>query len=141
MPTGNVGPQGVTVLNRPAIASLTKVIKVNTTDSTAFVAFSLPKFAVIAGVYVMGTADSTDTGTATITVGVGAGTEILNAYDVKGSGQGYHVAGDAAGSYVGTQLSADTQFKAVYTGQNGDSAAASWLVKVEYYIPSVGQTY
>ena len=142
MPQGNVGPQGVTVLNRPAVAGLSKVIKIATTDSSRFTAFALPKFAVISGVYVIGTADSTDTGTATISVGVGgSGTQILNAFDVKGSGQGYQIAGDKAGSYVGTQLTADTQFTAVYTGENSDSAAAEWLVKVEYYIPQVGNSY
>lgn len=132
-------PQGVTTITPPARELLTKVAKVVRTDTARFDAFALPKDAVIAGVYVVGVTAS-DAGTsATITVGTGAsGTELINAFDAK-TNYGYQPAGTAAGSLVGTQLTADTLFKAVYaeTG-TASTTGGPWLIKVEYYIPGSG---
>lgn len=134
---------GVTVITPPALEIDSKVCQVVRTDTTRFDAFGLPSGAVIAGVYVMGATASDAATTGTITVGVGAsGTEVLNAFSVKTNGAGYFAAGSTAGSYVGTQLTADTIFKAVYaeTG-TASTTGGPWLVKVEYYRPQSGNTY
>ena len=128
----------VTSTTPVAIDPLVKTVRVAYTDSARFEAFTLPKGAVICGAYVMGTANSGAVTSAVITVGTGgAGTELINAYNVKTSGAGYFAVGSAAGSHIGTQLSADTLYNAVYTGVGGGDSG-SWLVKVEYYIPPQG---
>lgn len=128
----------VTSTTPVAIEPLVKTVRVAYTDSARFEAFTLPKGAVICGAYVMGTANSGAVASAVITVGTGgAGTELINAYNVKTSGAGYFAVGSAAGSHIGTQLSADTLYNAVYTGVGG-SDSGNWLVRVEYYIPSQG---
>lgn len=133
-------PQGVTTITPPARELLTKVAQVVRTDTTRFDAFVLPKDAVVAGVYVLGATASDAVTTATITVGTGAsGTELINGFSVKTNGAGYFTVGTAGGSSIGTQLTADTLFKAVYaeTG-TASTTGGPWLVKVEYYIPGSG---
>ena len=128
----------VTSTTPAAIEVLTKTVKIAYTDSARFEAFVLPKGAVICGAYVMGTANGGAATSAVVTVGTGgAGTELINAYNVKTSGAGYFNVAGAAGSHMGTQLSADTLYNAVYTGVGGGDSG-NWLVKVEYYIPSQG---
>ncbi len=132
-------PVGVTVITPPAVELLTKTAQVLRTDTARFDAFAIPKGAVIAGVYVIGTTASDAATTATVTVGVGAsGTELINAFSVK-TNNGYNPVGSAAGSYVGTQLTADTKFTAVYaeTG-TASTTGGPWLIKVEYYMTSAG---
>jgi len=128
----------VTSLTPASVMLYAKTIKVAYTDTVRFEAFWLPKGAVVAGAYVIGTANSGAVTSAVVTVGTGgSGTELINAYDVKTAGQGYYNVGAKAGSHVGTQLAADTLYNAVYTGVGG-SDSGSWLIKVEYYIPSQG---
>lgn len=135
--------QVITSTTPPAVEILCKTVQVARTDTTAFEAFVLPKNAVVAGEYVLGVTASDAATTATLTMGVGTGTELLNAFDVKGAtGQGYHPAGAASGSYIGTQLSADTLFKVKYAETGTASATGGpWLVKVEYYIPQQGFSF
>ena len=128
----------VTSTTPVAIEPLVKTVKVASTDTARFEAFVLPKFAVICGAYVVGTANSGAVTSAVVTVGTGgAGTELINAYNVKTSGAGYFAVGSAAGSHMGTQLTADTLYNAIYTGVGGGDSG-SWLIKVEYYIPQSG---
>ena len=58
----------------PAIELLSKTVKIARTDTTAFNAFVLPKGAVIAGAYVMGTTASDAASTATVSVDSNPGT-------------------------------------------------------------------
>ena len=137
-------PTGVTTLSPPAIELLTKTAQIARTDTARFDAFALPKNAVVAGVYVLGTTASDAATTATISVGVGgSGTEILNAFDVKGAtGAGYNTGGAKAGSAMATQLTADTVYTAVYAESGTASTTGGpWLVKVEYYIPQSGNPF
>lgn len=135
-------PVGVTTITPPAVELYTKTVQVLRTDTARFNAFVLPKFAVIAGVYVLGTTASDAATTATITVGTStSGTELVNGFSVK-TNNGYQPVGAAAGSALGTQLTADTLYNAVYaeTG-TASTTGGPWLVKVEYYIPPQGNTY
>lgn len=133
--------QTVTSTTPSAIEVLSKTIQVKRTDTTAFDAFVLPKFAVVAGAYVMGATASDAASTAIIDVGTNPGTadEVVNSFDVKTNGAGYFAVGATAGSAIGTQLTADTLYKAKYTESGTASATGGpWLVKVEYYIPQQG---
>ncbi len=128
----------VTSTTPAAIEVLTKTVKVAYTDTVRFEAFTLPKGAVVCGAYIVGNANGAAVTSAVVTVGTGgAGTELINAYNVKTSGAGYFNVGSAGGSHMGTQLAADTLYNAVYVGVGG-SDSGSWLVKVEYYIPQSG---
>ena len=132
-------PQGVTTVSPPARPSLCKIVQVLRTDTARFNAFVIPKGAVIAGVYVMGATASDAATTATITVGTStSGTELVNGFSVK-TNNGYNAVGSAAGSAIGTQLSADTMYNAVYAESGTASTTGGpWLVKVEYYMTSAG---
>lgn len=136
--------QVVTSTTPPAIEILSKTVQVKRTDTTAFSAFVLPKGVVIAGAYVLGPVTS-DAGTsAIIDVGTNPGTadEIVDSFDVKTNGLGYHAIGSASGTSMGTQLTADTLYKALYTESGTASTAGGpWLVKVEYYYPQQGQSW
>jgi len=136
--------QVVTSTTPPAVELLAKVIQVARTDTTAFNAFVLPKGVVVAGVYVLGAVASDAATTAIIDVGTNPATadEILDSFSVKTSGDGYFAAGAAAGTALGTQLSADTLYKAAYS-ESGTAATTGgpWLVKVEYYYPQPGYSF
>jgi hypothetical protein len=136
MPQGVIGPQGVTVITPPARGSQTKIGKIDSTDSTTGVAvFGLPKGAFIAGVYTISTG-ANSTGTPTIEAGFASGDdELLTAFAPDATG--YAVAGTYAGSAVGTQLTAD---KTVYLKASAALTSAVY-VKVEYWLPPVGQAY
>jgi len=136
--------QVVTSTTPPAVDLLAKVVQVARTDTTAFNAFVLPKGCVVAGVYVLGVTASDAGTTAIIDVGTNPTTadEILDSFSVKTSGDGYFAAGATAGSALGTQLTADTLYKAAYS-ESGTAAntGGPWLVKVEYYFPSPGYSF
>lgn len=136
--------QTVTSTTPPSLEVLNKVVQVARTDTTAFNAFVLPKGVVVAGAYVMGTVASDAATTAIIDVGTNPGTadEIVDSFSVKTSGLGYFAAGAAVGSHMGTQLTADTLYKARYaeTG-TASTTGGPWLVKVEYYYPQSGYSF
>ncbi len=136
--------QVITSTTPPAIELLTNTVQVKRTDTTAFDAFVLPKYAVIAGAYVLGATASDAADAAIIDVGTNPGTadEIVDSFSVKTSGQGYFNVGSASGSGMGTQLTADTLYKAMYTESGTASATGGpWLVKVEYYYPQPGNSW
>lgn len=133
--------QVVTSTTPPALELLNKVVQVARTDTTAFDAFVLPKGAVIAGAYVLGPVTSNAVTTAIIDIGTNPGTadELVDSFDVKTNGKGYFAAGSAGGTSMGTQLTADTLYKARYAETGGASTLGGpWLVKVEYYYPQQG---
>lgn len=135
--------QVVSTTTPPASHTLVKTVQVTRTDTTAFDAFVLPKGAVIAGAYVAGPLVSNAVTSAVIDVGTNPGTadEIVDGFDVKTNGKGYFNVAAAGGTAMGTQLTADTLYKAKFTQVGGDSAGGPWLVKVEYYIPQQGQSW
>ena len=121
-----------------AVNIFAKTIRIASTDSARFEAFVLPKSAVVIGADVSGTANSAAVTSAVITIGTGgSGTELINAYDVKTGGVGYNSVGSKGGTHIGTQLSADALYNAVYTGVGGGDSG-SWLITVWYYIPQQG---
>ena len=133
--------QVITSTTPPSVDTYTKTIQVARTDTTAFEAFVLPKYAVISGAYVVGTTASNATTTAIVDVGTNPGTadEIIDSFNLITNGKGYQPAGAATGSLIGTQLTADTLFKAKYSETGtASSTGGPWLVKVEYYIPQQG---
>lgn len=136
--------QVITSTTPPAIDTYTKVIQVARTDTTAFDAFVLPKGAVVSGAYVVGSTSSNAATSAVIEVGTNPGTanEIIDDFDVKTNGAGYDPVGATGGSAMGSQLTADTLYKAMYTESGTASTAGGpWLVKVEYYIPQQGFSF
>lgn len=128
------GPQGVTVLSPPARDPLVKLGKLEVADgATGFQAFSLPKYAVVVGVYTNCTGAN-----ATQTVNVGftnGGVELVNAFAPNSTG--YATSGTATGTSVGVQLTADTPvfLKASAT------LTTPVMVKVEYIVPPQGMAY
>lgn len=134
----------VTSTTPPSVDILTKVIEVTRTDTTAFDAFVLPKYAVPLGAYVVGNTASDAATTAVIQVGTNPGTsdQLVDDFSVKTSGAGYFNVGAQGGSQLGNQLTADTLYKARYaeTG-TASTTGGPWKVKVEYYIPPQGFTY
>lgn len=128
------GPQGATVVSPPAQELYTKVGRIEVADgATGFAAFAIPKDAVIGGVYTICTGAN-----ATQTVNVGftnGGTDLLNAFAPNSTG--YAVAGAAAGSAVGTKLTAD---KTVFL-KASLTLTTPVTVKVEYYIPQQGMQF
>ena len=136
--------QVVTNTTPPSAELLAKIVQIARTDTTAFEAFVLPKGVVVAGAYVLGSVAS-DAGTSAIVdVGTNPGTsdEIVDSFDVKTSGKGYSAAGTAVGTAMGSQLTADTLYKAKYTESGTASTTGGpWLVKVEYYYPQSGQSW
>jgi hypothetical protein len=136
--------QVVTSTTPPALDILNKVVQVTRSDTTAFDAFWLPKGSVFAGAYVMGPAVSNAATTAIIDVGTNPGTadELVDSFDVKTNGKGYFAVGAAGGTSNGTQLTADTLFKARYAETGAASSSGGpWLVKVEYYFPQSGYSF
>lgn len=136
--------QVITVTTPPAVDTLSKTIKVTYSDTTAFDAFVLPKGVIISGAYVMGPVVSNAVTTAVIDVGTNPGTadEIVDSFDVKTNGKGYFAVGAAGGTALGTQLTADTLYKAKYTDSGGAATAGGpWIVKVEYYFPQQGNSF
>ncbi len=135
--------QVVTSTTPPAIESLSKVVQVARTDTTAFDAFVLPKGAVVSGAYVIGVTNSDAVTSAVLDIGTNPGTsdEVVDSYNLKTGGDGYYAVGAAGGTAMGTQLTADTLYKAKFTQVGGDTTGGPWLVKVEYYIPQQGFSF
>ena len=81
--------------------------------------------------------------TAIIDVGTNPGTsdQIVDSFSVKTNGLGYFATGATTGAYMGTQLTADTLFKAKYTEVGASTTGGPWLVKVEYYYPQPGYSF
>jgi hypothetical protein len=134
-------PQGITTISPPGVSLVCKTVQVLRSDTTAFDAFYIPKGAVLAGVYVLGTANSNAGTTAVINVGSNPGTtnEVLANYNVLTGGVGYNPAAAAAGTSIGTQFTVDTKIQAKYAETGGASSAGGpWLVKIEYYMTSAG---
>jgi hypothetical protein len=127
-----------------AYEGLTKFVVISRTDTTAFKAVELPKYAIPVGFYVLGQAASNAATTATISVGTSAtATELISGYDVltAASAVGYNVAGNkVAAGVMGKQLTADTVIYAKYaeTG-TASTAGGPWIVKIEYIVPGPGE--
>lgn len=134
------------VLTPKARDTLTKFGSIARTDTTAKELFGLPKYAIIAGMYVIGAAAS-DAGTsAAISVGTTTSStnELMASYDVKtaATGEGYNVAGGAAvGSAFATPQTVDISVYGKYA-EVGTAATTGgpWVVKVEYYVPGPGES-
>lgn len=140
---------GMTVgsVTPPAVGSVTKIIEVTRSDTTAFEAFVLPKGARLCGTYFVSDTASNAGTSASISVGSNPGTtnEVCNGYDVKtaASGAGYNT---LPGSKMGTgwtaPASSDILIKAKYTeAGTASTSGGPWLVKVEYYFPQSGQSH
>ena len=134
MGLGVIGPQGVTVITPPAREKLSKIGQLVAGDgSTGFAAFGLPQNAFIAGVYFISAGANT---TQTVNVGfTSGGTELASSYAPNSTG--FDTVGGAAGSAVGTQLTAD---KTVYLKASA-TLTNTVTVIVDYWMPPVGQTY
>jgi len=126
-----VGPGGVSTITPTCRDSYTKVGILEVADSTTgILAFKLPKYAVVVGVYTICTGANT---TQTIEVGfTDGGDDLLTAFSPNSSG--YTVSGAATGTSVGVQLTAD---KPVYLTASA-TLTTPVIVKVEYYIPPQG---
>jgi hypothetical protein len=134
----------ITATTPPSLDILAKIVQVARTDTTAFEAFVLPKGAVPVGAYVMGATASDAVTTAIIDVGTNPGTsdQLVDSFSVKTNGVGYHAVGATGGSSLGTQLTADTLYKARYAETGGASTTGGpWLVKIEYYFPQQGNSF
>ena len=126
-----VGPAGVTITTPASREIFTKVGVLEASDTTSGVmAFKLPKYAVVIGVYTICTGANT---TQTINVGfTNGGTELVNAFAPNSTG--YAATGAQTGTSVGVQLTED---KPVYLKASA-TLTTKVIVKVEYYIPPQG---
>ncbi len=135
MPQPILGPAGVTTLTSPSVELRTKVIKLSAiaADATGFLAAKLPKFAFVTGINVLSMGANT---TQTIDVGITlGGTEFVNGYAPNSTG--YAAIADKAGTYVGTQLTADTP---VYAKASATLTNIVY-VYIQYFIPQQGMTW
>jgi hypothetical protein len=121
-------------------------ISVATNGTTATEIMVLPKWAVITGIYIIGSATATGgtVSAATLNVGTTAtATEWVSGFDVYGAtGEGYHPVGAAAvGSTMATPLTVDTHVYAKFTEGTGSGATAgAWTVKIEYFVTGPQET-
>lgn len=116
-------------------------IPVAFTDTTAVIKATLPKGAIIAGLYIYGTAGSGAVTSAVVSVGTTVtATELINAYDVKtvGTAVGYFTAGTKAGGMF-TKLTTDTPVYVKYTGVGGGDSG-TWTVKINFFVTGPGET-
>ena len=135
MPQPILGPAGVTVTTPPSKELYTEVIKLSAIagDATGFLAAMLPKNAFVTGVNILSMgANATQTISLGITLG---GTEFVNAYAPNSTG--YAAVGDKAGTYVGTQLAADTP---VYAKASATLTSTVYIY-IQYYMPQQGMTW
>lgn len=136
--------ENVTSTTPVAVSILSKTVQVARTDTAPFDAFVIPKGAVYAGAYVIGSTNSNAGTTAGVSLGTNPGTsnEFVSSFNLKTRGNGYYPVEGATGTAMGTQLANDTLVKAAYaeTG-TASSAGGPWLVKVEYYFPQQGNSY
>ena len=128
-----VGPGGVSTVSPTCRHGYTKIGILEVADGTTGVlAFKLPKYAVVMGVYTICTGAN-----ATQTINVGftdGGTELVNAFAPNSTG--YAASGAQTGAQVGVQQTAD---KPVYLKASA-TLTTPVIVKVEYYIPPQGLT-
>lgn len=123
-----------------------KLATVSYLDTTAREIMVLPKWAVITGIYVIGSATAAGGTLSAATLNIGSSTtatEYMAAFDVFGtSGEGYWAAGAAAvGSALATPLTADQHVYAKYIETAGSGATAgSWTIKVEYFVTGPQET-
>jgi hypothetical protein len=123
-----------------------KLATVTFADTTAREIMKLPKYAVIEGIYIIGSAAAAGGTLSAGTLNVGStttATEYVAGFDVVGAtGEGYHTAGAAAvGSAMCTPLTSDVSVYAKYIEVTGSGATAgSWTVKIEYYVTGPGET-
>ena len=126
-----VGPGGVSTVTPICRHGYTKIGILEVADGTTGVlAFKLPKYAVVMGVYTICTGAN-----ATQTINVGftdGGTELVNAFAPNSTG--YAASGAQTGAQVGVQQTAD---KPVYLKASA-TLTTPVIVKVEYYIPPQG---
>jgi len=128
-----VGPGGVSTITPVPRHGYTKLGIVEVADGTTGVlAFKLPKYAVVMGIYTICTGANT---TQTINVGfTDGGTELVNAFAPNSTG--YAPSGAQTGTSVGVQQTSD---KPVYIKASA-TLTTPVIVKVEYYIPPQGLT-
>ena len=128
-----VGPGGVSTVTPTCRHGYTKIGILEVADGTTGVlAFKLPKYAVVMGVYTICTGAN-----ATQTINVGftdGGTELVNAFAPNSTG--YAASGAQTGAQGGVQQTAD---KPVYLKASA-TLTTPVIVKVEYYIPPQGLT-
>ena len=126
-----VGPGGVSTVTPTCRHGYTKIGVLEVADGTTGVlAFKLPKYAVVMGVYTI-----CNGANATQTINVGftdGGTELVNAFAPNSTG--YALSGAKTGTSVGVQLDAD---KPVYLKASA-TLTTPVIVKVEYIIPPQG---
>ncbi len=129
------GPVG---LNYPKPRELiTRIFPIARTDSST-AKLTLPRDAIIAGVYVLQTAAAV-TGAASVSVGwSGATTGILNAFSLPTTSVGYAPAGTATGAQVGTKLTQDQVVISTYS-VGTSTAGGTGYVKIEYFVPGPGE--
>ena len=130
-----IGPVG---LNYPKQRELiTRIFPIARTDSST-PKMTLPRDAIIAGVYVLQTAAAV-TGAASVNVGwSGATTGILNAFSLPTSSVGYAPSGTATGAQVGTKLTQDQVVLSTYS-VGTSTAGGTGYVKIEYFVPGPGE--
>lgn len=114
--------------------SITKLATIDGSVATAQELMTLPKDAVIVGLYVIGAAAGTATRTVTVS-GTSTNT-VLNAFDLAANGAGYNPAGAKAGADLGVKLTADVVLKATMSAAD---AGKTWILKVEYIVPGSGE--
>lgn len=137
--------ENVTSTTPVAVHIMSKVVQVARTDTTPFPAFVLPKGAVYAGAYVIGTVNSNAGTSANIVMGTdpaGAGLEFISGHNAKTRGNGYYTVDGNVGAALGQPAATDLLVKAAYaeTG-TASTTGGPWLVKVEYYFPQQGYSY
>lgn len=112
---------------------LTKCRTLARTQTTAFVAATLPKGSRILGFCLRGTASNAGT-TATISIGkTSSANEYVNGADIKtaAAGNGPTWLPSVAGS-LGVVLTADTPIYFKYAETGGASSAGAWFVDIVY---------
>lgn len=114
--------------------SITKLATIDGSVATAQELMTLPKDAVIIGLYILGAAAGT--ATRTVTVSGTTSTSVLNAFDLATYGSGYQPAGSAAGADLGVKLTSNVKLSATMSAAD---AGKTWILKVEYIVPGAGE--
>lgn len=124
----------------------TKLAAVTYADTTARQIAVLPKYAVIVGIYVIGSTTASGGTVSAETLNIGTSTtstELVAGFDVYGTtGEGYHAVGaTAVGSAMTTPLTVDTPIYVKVIEATGSGATAgSWTVKIEYFVTGPNET-
>lgn len=125
--------------------SLVKLFNIARTNTTAAQFTTLPKHAVITGMYVIGAVASDATTSASVSIGTTTtnSNELMATFDVKtaATGEGYSPAGAAAvGSAMATPLTVDTPVYGKYTSSGAETTGGPWTIKIEYFVTGPGET-